>query len=76
VVALAGKLKDTCAALWACRLPQRRPPMLDPETPQHPLRRALRWIVAVLVAWRLLWILLRGAPVGGGPKQPVRSFSL
>jgi hypothetical protein len=35
--------------------------MSDPGTPQHPLQRALRWILAALVAWWLLWVLLRGA---------------
>jgi len=27
------------------------------------LWRTLRWVLAALVAWWLLWILLRGSPV-------------
>jgi hypothetical protein len=50
-------------AVLARRLQYRKPPMRDPGTPEHPLRRALRWILAALVAWWLLWILLRGAPI-------------
>jgi hypothetical protein len=50
-------------ALLLARRLQSRPRVRDPGTPEHPLRRALRWIVAALVAWWLLWIFLRGAPV-------------
>jgi hypothetical protein len=50
-------------AVLARRLQHRKPPMRDPGTPEHPLRRPLRWILAALVAWWLLWILLRGAPI-------------
>jgi hypothetical protein len=35
--------------------------MREPRTPKHPLQRVLRWILAALVAWWLLWVLLRGA---------------
>jgi hypothetical protein len=46
----------------AC-LQQRGSAVRDPGTSEHPLRRALRWILAALVAWWLLWIMLRGSPV-------------
>jgi hypothetical protein len=39
------------------------PSVRDPGTPGHPLWRTLRWILAALAAWWLLWILLRGASV-------------
>jgi hypothetical protein len=35
----------------------------DPGIPAHPLWRTLRWVLAALAAWWLLWILLRGSPV-------------
>jgi hypothetical protein len=51
------------ARLLACHLQNEAPLVRDPRTPEHPLWRALRWILAALAAWWLLWILLRGAPV-------------
>jgi hypothetical protein len=32
----------------------------EARTPGHPFWRTLRWLLAALAAWWLLWILLRG----------------
>ena len=42
---------------------ERKAAVRDPGTPRHPLWRTLRWVLAALAAWWLLWILVRGSPV-------------
>jgi hypothetical protein len=55
--------RGCAAALLACPLQHKKTSMRAQRTPEHPIWRALRWLLAALAAWWFLWILLRDAPV-------------
>jgi hypothetical protein len=59
-----SRQRTTCASHVDGMLPaERKAAVRDPGTPRHPLWRTLRWVLAALAAWWLLWILVRGSPV-------------